>query len=279
MKNLKYITLAVFSLVLLFSCETDEDTVAKVADETGVLINVSSQSSGAFLGSPEQGIDIPMAPVTISDASLNLVVTQVSGSLSNISKMEVVKSLNGGPEVSVAESSTLPFTVELNSVDELLSGLGISESDLRIGDELVFKVKAIQTDGDVYYYNASMGVFKLVLNCSYDLTGTYTMTNSVCASVETVTISQNADGTWFASQADGGLLQFCSSNSTLTNQGSFAVSCGGIVLPSSDVRFCGSNGIGCIQGGTWDGNTLILQNGNTFFSWADSSYTSTYVRQ
>ena len=279
MKNLKYIALSIFSLVLLFGCETDEETVAKVADENGVLINVSAQSSGAFLGSPEQGMDIPVAPVTVSDASLNLVVTQVSGSLSNITKLEVVKSINGGPEVFVAESTSLPFTVELNSVDEFLSGLGMSESDLRIGDELVFKVKAHQTDGDVYYYNTSMGVFKLVLNCSYDLTGTYTMTNSVCASVVTVQISQNADGTWFATQADGGLLQFCSTNSTLTNEGSFAVSCGGIVLPSADVRFCGGYGIGCIQGGTWDGNTLILQNGNDFFSWADSSYTSTYVRQ
>lgn len=279
MKNLKNIALAVFSLVLLFSCGTDEKTVAKVADENGVLINVSSQSSGAFLGSPEQGVDIPMAPVTVSDAFLNLVVAQVSGSLSNISKMEVVKSLNGGPEVSVAESSTLPFTVELTSIEDFLSGLGMGESDLRIGDELVFKVKAHQTDGDVFYYNDAMGVFKLVLNCSYDLTGTYTMTNTVCASVVTVNITQNADGTWYVDQADGGLLQFCSSNTTLTNQGSFAVSCGGVVLPSSDVRFCGGYGIGCIQGGTWDGNTLILQNGNDFFSWADSSYTSTYVRQ
>ena len=32
MKNLKYIALSIFSLVLLFGCETDEETVAKVAD-------------------------------------------------------------------------------------------------------------------------------------------------------------------------------------------------------------------------------------------------------
>jgi len=84
MKNLKNIALAFFSLVLLFSCGTDEETVAKVADTNGVIINVSSQSSGAFLGSPELGFPIPEAPVTISDASLNLVVAMVSGTLANM---------------------------------------------------------------------------------------------------------------------------------------------------------------------------------------------------
>jgi len=114
------------------------------------------------------------------------------------------------------------------------------------------------------------------------------MTNSLpeseCLGLpQTVNITQNPDGTWYLETADGGLLQFCSENTTLPNPGSFIVECGGIVSPhpTNGVDYCFDFDIGCITGGSWDQNTgiLILENSNGFFEWAPSNYTSTYVRQ
>lgn len=113
--------------------------------------------------------------------------------------------------------------------------------------------------------------------CFADLTGTYTMTNSVCsAEVTDVTITKNDDGGWDLSTADGGLLQYCTSNTGLVNDGSIIVVCGEI-RPASP-SFCGSNGIGCITGGSWDAETgtLTLQHNDTFFG--VGNYTSSYVR-
>lgn len=122
----------------------------------------------------------------------------------------------------------------------------------------------------------------LIIDISYicfaDLSGTYTMTNSVCdAEVTDVTITANDDGGWDLSTADGGLLQYCTSNTGLQNNGSIIVVCGE-VLANSDFGFCGSNGIGCITGGAWDAETgiLTLKHNDTFFG--VGGYTSEYVR-
>src|SRR5690606_32260944 len=269
MKKIKNIFFVAFCLGSLISCETetDVDTPAEIADENGAMINVSSGSSGAFLGAP-QGADFANSEVEISEAYLTLQIRMISGSVSDIEKFEIVKSINGGEEIVVSETTTLPYTIELESIEDFLSGTDYTEDELRIGDQISFKVKTIQNDGDVYYYDRSMGVFTLTLNCAYDLAGTYIMTNTICNNPQTVTISQNSDGTWYASTADGGLLQFCTSNTSLTNDGSFSVVCGGVVEASNDVAFCGSNGIGCITGGLWDEGTgvLTLEHSNTFFT-------------
>ena len=288
MKNLRKIFIALVGVLTMASCGEEIDTVAEVQDTAGLLVSIS-QSSGAFLGSPQAGMEISEAPVSISEANLDYVITLTSGDMSNIEKLEIVKFFNGDLETSgeaaastVAETTTLPFTATISSVDEFLAGSGLSESDLRIGDSFTFRLKVHQKDGDVYFYNGSMGRLTLALNCSYDLTGSYTMTNTVCASSVTVAISQNPDGSWYAETADGGLLQFCSTNSTLQNEGSFNVGCGGIVtsFADGDPTFCGGYGIGCIEGGSWDQDSgiLILENSNAFFSWAGATYTSTYTR-
>ncbi|MFZ0490543.1 MAG: hypothetical protein WAM00_09875 [Salegentibacter sp.] len=115
-------------------------------------------------------------------------------------------------------------------------------------------------------------------SCFADLSGTYTMTNSVCdPQVEGITIEANDEGGWYLSTADGGLLQYCTSNTGLQNDGNIIVVCGE-VKPSNGFAFCGSNGIGCITGGTWDPETgtLTLEHNDTFFG--VGAYTSTYVR-
>lgn len=118
--------------------------------------------------------------------------------------------------------------------------------------------------------------------CFADLTGTYTVTNSVCGpgstgTIPPIKISKNADGGWDLETADGGLLQYCTANTGLVNAGSIIVVCGE-VLPNSDYGFCGSNGIGCITGGSWDSETgvLSLEHNDTFFG--VGAYTSTYTR-
>jgi len=280
MKKLNKIVYLFIAVMLFYSCNSDVETVAKIKDTNGIIVNIASSSTGSFLGSPEAGVeDLSMASVTISESLANIVVNKISGSMSGVEKIQLTKSLNGSNRVLVTEGTTFPLTAEMMNISDLLNGLGVDESDLRIGDVIAFEVRTVQNDGDVYYFNKSMGKFSMTLNCSYDLAGTYTMTNSVCGSSETVTISQNSDGTWLASHADGGLLNFCSTND-LTNPGSFAVSCGGIVEASDNVTYCDGYGIGCIAGGEWnqETGTLVLNNTNDFFSWADAEYTSTYVR-
>ncbi|HLV39738.1 hypothetical protein [Xanthomarina sp.] len=274
-----------FALTLFVGCDDSQpEADTNVLDEAGLLIDVSS-SGGALLGSPDANFPIAEAPVTFSDVELNFSLKKLSGNLDNIAKLEVVKILNGDvnqgkTEISVAETATLPFSFSYTTLEEFLVGTGMDADDLRIGDSFTFRVKVHQTDGDVYYYSRGMGRVSLTVNCAYDLSGMYTMTNSICASSQVVQITQNPDGTWNLPTADGGLLQFCSTNNTLVNGGSIAVGCGGIVTEAVSPTYCGSNGIGCIVGGSWDQDDgiLILNNTNTFFTWGAAEYTSTYTR-
>lgn len=281
MKNINKIIYFLIVLVTFSSCDNEADTVASIRGTNGVIVNIKNNSTGTFLGSPESGVEMANAMVTISDAQVDLVVSKVSGDMDGVSKMQLVKSLNGGTEILVTEGTSFPLTATASNITELIAGLGVDANDLRIGDKITYKVITLKANGDKFYFDANMGEFSVTLNCSYDLAGSYTMTNSVCGSEETVVISQNTDGTWHLTHADGGLLNFCSSND-IKNPGDIAVSCGGTV-EHIGVAYCegGNYGIGCIAGGIWnqDSGTLVLDNTNAFFGWADAEYTSTYVKQ
>ena len=173
MKNLKNIFLALAAVFSIVACETDADTVAEIADEAGLLVNVSTTSDSAILGSPEVGVDIADAMVTVSDANLDMTVSMTSGTTDQLEKIEIVKSFNGGAEVSLGESTTLPYNLVVDNLTDLLAGTGVVESDLRIGDVLSLRTKVHKTDGSVYYYNSSMGDFDIVINCASDLAGEY----------------------------------------------------------------------------------------------------------
>ncbi|QDO93785.1 hypothetical protein FNB79_07270 [Formosa sediminum] len=286
MKNILYICFVMLSILSFTACqETDTETIVELEGEAGVLVNVSSKSSGALLGSPESGVDLEDASIEFSENYLTLTTIKQSGDTAlDIESIQAYKSLNGGEEVLIGSSTSLPFTIEYTTIDEFVDGLGLSVSDLRIGDYFNFIIKVLKTDGSIYTYNTSMGRFQLTINCSYDLTGTYVMTNSVCSSEVEVEISQNSDGTWYASTADGGLLQFCTINTTIQNFGSFAVSCGGVVDASATAGgpdYCegGGYGIGCITGGTWDQEAGILEMTHTDAFFGNGTYTSKYVRK
>ncbi|WP_299778379.1 hypothetical protein [uncultured Formosa sp.] len=288
MKNILYTSLVLLTILSFTACNSDPnvDVVAEVEGTAGLIINVSNNSSGALLGSPESGVDLDEASITFSDDYLNLVVTEVSGGFESgdVNRIEIYKSLNGDNEIKIGEATALPFSLSYINIEEFMEGTGKLSSDLRIGDVFVFSVKVVKNDGTIYTYSSNLGNFAIAINCSYDLTGTYTMTNTVCASEVDVEITQNSDGTWFASTADGGLLQFCTTNTSLQNFGSFAVSCGGIVDASGTAGgpdYCegGDYGIGCITGGTWDQETGVLEmiHNDAFFGIGE--YTSKYVRK
>lgn len=173
MKNLRNIFIAMVGLLTIAACETDADTVAEVADEAGLTVAVSTTSNSSILGNPEAGVDLEDAIVTITNAYLNMTVSQTAGTLNTFEKVEIVKSFNGGDEISLGESTTLPYNLEVSSLDELLAGTGKVESDLRIGDVLSFRTKVYKTDGSIYYYNSSMGSANLVVNCASNLAATY----------------------------------------------------------------------------------------------------------
>ena len=175
MKNLKNIFLAMVGVLAIASCETDADTAAEVKDEAGFLVQVSATTDSSILGNPEAGVALEDAMVTITNASLDMTVTQMSGTLDDLEKIEIVKSFNGGEEISLAESTTLPYNLVISDLTSLLAGTGVVESDLRIGDVLNIRTKVYKTDGSVYYYNSSMGDYRLVVNCASDLAGTYTI--------------------------------------------------------------------------------------------------------
>lgn len=284
MKNIKYIFLAMVSLLTVASCETDADTVAAVKDEAGALIKISASSNSAILGSPESGVDLKDAIVSIATAYLDMTISMTSGSQNDIAKVEVVKSYNGGEEIVLGESATLPYNLVVSSLDDFLAGTGVTADKLRIGDQITFKTKITQKDGDVYYYNSGSGHFNLTVNCSADLSGTYLVTNDACMPSFTTTISKNDDGTWYIESGDGGFLHLCTGNSTLVNWANITVICG-VVQPSGNLRF-GSDGgtydIGDISGGSWDQENGVLtmnHSQNLTSNWVAGEWTSTYTRQ
>ncbi|UOB18469.1 DUF1735 domain-containing protein [Abyssalbus ytuae] len=166
-------------------------------------------------------------------------------------------------------STTIPVTI-------FTAGIQAPEEKV-----LAFNITTISSDSNklVISDTGKTSVVNISYICFADLNGTYIMTNSVCdPQVSGITITKNEEGGWDLSTADGGLLQYCTSNSGLVNSGSIIIVCGE-VLASDDLSFCGNYGIGCITGGTWDENsgTLTLQHNDALFGYGD--YTSTYIKQ
>ena len=179
MKKLNYLLTMFFALTLLVGCDTDPDNNAPARDEAGLVISVDD-SSGKVLGTPMDATDLDNSEIAFNNADVELdFVSLLSlGNYSQVSNFEIVKTLNNGPEVVVGDVSTLPFNLVYDSIEEYVSGFGISASDLRIGDVFTFKVKLQQTDGDLYYFAPSMGEFSVVVNCASNLAGNYDVTTT-----------------------------------------------------------------------------------------------------
>ncbi|WP_396603127.1 hypothetical protein [Algibacter sp. R77976] len=248
MKNLRKIFLALAAIVAFASCETDADTVAEIKDEAGLLVNVSATSNSSILGNPAPGVDLADAEVTVTNAYLNMTVSKTAGSISSLQKIEIVKSFNGGEEISLGESTSLPYTLEVGTLDELLAGTGVAATDLRIGDVLDFKTKVYKTDGSVYYFNASMGNYSLVINCASNLAGSYTINYTSGPAIYNVI--EVSPGLYESDQ----MIGWPTSGYWVR----FTDTCGALSFDINDWRFAGSNPV--------SGNGYVDADGNLVWS-------------
>lgn len=279
MKKINILLASLFIASLTIGCD-DEDEAEVFQNRAIAGVAISIDGEGAIQGVPANPDDLDNSTVDFSVNTLKMHVEKAAAEdESIISGYEVVKQFNGGEEISVGTFESLPFDVNLTELSQFLEGTGASDTDLKIGDVFKFTVKVIHNDGEAYLYNSQ--AFNIQVNCFADLSGTYTVTNSYCGegstgTIPSVEISKTPDGNWVLETADGGLLQYCTQNTTLTNGGTISVVCGEV---SGTTDFCASNGIGCIVGGSWDQETgvLTLELDDTFFG--IGGYTATYTRQ
>ncbi|EKF54509.1 hypothetical protein I215_12263 [Galbibacter marinus] len=280
MKKINILLASLFIASFTTSCDKDGEEHPIFENRVIAGVEISIEGEGAIQGVPLNPEDLANSPVDFTVSTLEMHVDKASvEDESLISNFELVKQFNGGEETSVATYESLPFDVSLTELSQFTEGTGISADDLKIGDIFKFAVKVHHANGKSYIYNNH--AFNVQVNCFADLSGTYTVTNSYCGAgstgtIPSVKITKTPDGNWNLETADGGLLQYCTQNTTLTNAGTISVVCGEV---SGTTDFCGSNGIGCIVGGSWDQETgvLTLELDDTFFG--IGGYTATYTRQ
>ena len=116
------------SLVFAYSCDDNadfptDDFLTGTAAEGGAIVAIHNDTGGKLLGVPSSQ-DFETATVSFAETELNLEIILMSGG-SDITGYEILKSLNGGEETSVATSNSLPITLSYTSGDEFVSGLGV----------------------------------------------------------------------------------------------------------------------------------------------------------
>lgn len=155
------------------SCDDSGDALP--LDKTlksGGVVTTFERSQGKLLGALVSPTDIPNSKVILTDddAELRLQVSAEPGSIpSGVTKYEVVKIFNG-VELSVQESTTIPFNVDFDTVTEFFDGFTVDDDALRIADTITFQVKVYLENGDVLY---QVDKFNVVINCASSLAGTY----------------------------------------------------------------------------------------------------------
>lgn len=167
------------SLLFIYSCNDNadfptDDYLTGTAVEGGAIVAINSNTAGKLLGVPSSQ-DFETATVTFAETELDLGVMLMTGG-ADIAGYEILKSINGGTEVSVASVVTLPVSLVYTTVDEFVDGLGITANDLRIGDVISFRTKMTRTDGSVVFAGPTDGTFSITVSCSSDLAGTYDLT-------------------------------------------------------------------------------------------------------
>lgn len=175
MKNIKKLLGLLTIALMVFSCTDDYDEVIQVSGEAGLIINITN-TTGKILGIPAGGVPLEDAEITFSAVELDFDAILQTGNEVGVSKYEIVKTFNGGNEVTVAETNSLPFNVVYTTIDEYISGFSINVEDIRVGDKFTFKVKLHKTDGSVLYFSSNIAQFSVVVNCFSDLAGDYQVT-------------------------------------------------------------------------------------------------------
>lgn len=275
MKNIfkfKIAFLAILGSLMFSSCLVDDDVV-----DFGKGPNLVGFSSGTINFPVDATGDEYTKEITISviGPSVDKMTDDVKLSLSLASSSTAVEGTNyellsdiSNVVLTAADDYTTTISMKVFSA-------GIEPPETRTLD---LSIDQVTTNENVVANDKSTkATVSIIYNCPSDLTGTYTMTNDVCApTVEGITIEADGDGGWYLSVADGGLLASCTSNTGLVNDGNISVVCGEVTEGSS--AFCSSDGIGCVTGGTWDEDTgvLVLELNDALFGAGD--YTGTYTR-
>ena len=171
--------LVVFSLVFFYSCDQNadfdtDDQLTGTSLAGGAIVDVRSDSEGKLLGVPSS-LDFTTATVAFAENVLDLEVFLLSGG-QDVVGYEITKSINGGNEVVVATSATLPISINYTTTDDFLNGLGLSVDDLRIGDVITFRTKMMHSDGRVSFSGPNDGSYSVTVSCSSDLAGDYNLT-------------------------------------------------------------------------------------------------------
>lgn len=162
------------SLLFMYSCDDNadfptDDFLTGTAVEGGAILAVNTSTEGKLLGIPSSQ-EFDVATVSFSEVLLDLEVILMSGG-KDVKGYEIVKSLNGGTESVVVAGTTMPLSASYTTIEEFTDGLGVTASDLRIGDVISFKTKIIKNDGSSVY--SFEGTYNITVSCSSDLAKTY----------------------------------------------------------------------------------------------------------
>lgn len=182
MKNIKILSIFFLSIFMTFtSCEDSEDSsdvdFGIIADQEGVITTLSG-TTGKLLGNALTPSDLENSEVVLTDdnADINITLAVLPGSIAtNISKYQIVKTYNGGEEVVVVETTSLPITTNYNSVSEYYDGFNMDLKDVRIGDIIDFKVKVFTASGKVIYQGSNSSKYSVTVNCASSLAGAYSL--------------------------------------------------------------------------------------------------------
>lgn len=181
MKNIKILSILFLSIAMTFmSCEDSDDSSQVDFDivHTEGVITTLSGTSGQLLGNASNPLDLVNSTVVLTDANAELTINlalQPGSFAKDVSKYQIVKSFKGGAEVVVAETTSLPYAQAYSTVAEFLDGLGLAASDLRIGDQIDFRVKVFTTTGNIYYQGSSFSKYSVTINCASSLAGAYSL--------------------------------------------------------------------------------------------------------
>lgn len=275
MKTIYKFLILITAVAILGSCGDPEDLMTADATEGGAIVTVD-KSSGKALGVP-----LSDGSVSFAEVELSYTVELYTGGYDVVS-YDIVKSLNGGDQVVIANTAKLPFTLEYATIDEFVDGLGVTSDQLVLGDEFTFSTVINLSDGRKLQTRASDGSYNVVVNCSSNLAGSYTMVGlrgDGGTYSYPVTITETGPGQYVSSRsgswAPTGVLATPTGEAPMV----WTDNCGQLLIPQQDLGDFYSNQVyGNDTGegfhGSVDGNTGVI---TYFYTIEFSSGNQTYL--
>jgi len=281
MKNIIYkFSIIVAVLFIGNACTEPEDLITENANSGGALVDVS-KSSGKLLGIPDPNT----GEMSFDEVELNFNLRLDLGG-QRVDSYEVVKSINGEGQTTVAASNILPLEFSLTSAAEFVEGTGMSVSDLRVGDIVTFETYVITNNGQRYKAGPNEGTVAITVNCSSNLAGDY-MVTGVRSDGGTygpypLTVTESGPGQYVSSRSGSWFQSGAFSGPSGESRMEFSDTCGELSIPEQDLNLGQySNdqyGTGSFDGvdGRVDGGTGVITYEYVIsFGSGDITYTET----